>query len=73
MICDHHEGDSGGPLYVLVEGRQTLVGIVSGGVNTCTEGYKQAGIYMNVFNLMDKLRKLVIECNSRNRIGVSDE
>ena len=59
MICagyygggkDSYQGDSGGPLMTEIEGRWTLIGIVSAGYSCAKRG--QPGIYHRVSHTSD--------------------
>ena len=68
MVCasgyntDSCFGDSGGPLYTVIDDRGILVGITSkGGPNSCADD-KLFGVYTNVFNYIDWINSHCNDC-----------
>lgn len=55
-------GDSGGPIYTVVNGRQTLVGVATGSSGDCELGINGLSVYTNIFPLRSKINRYAKRC-----------
>lgn len=61
-VGDTCEGDSGGGILTIDEGRMYLVGVTSYGSSDCESGRKGTSVNANVFNLLGEIDALLREC-----------
>lgn len=51
-------GDGGGPVYATISGRQSIVGILLGGANTCKMGVSEPSQYLDVYRYQKEIHNL---------------
>lgn len=58
----HVSGDSGGPTYVMRNGKQVLVSLISYGPSTCQRGVQGISYNSDIFKEMAHVKNLIKTC-----------